>query len=296
MGILTSDIPEGYISGLSRRRVSRDKSGEVQYTVSHLYKGTFSDSAADAVAVGSHHSRAQLVQDLEGGFVSGEAKLPLKLHSRKAGRHAGNEISAPKPYCKRCSGPFHHGSGRQSRVLPACPATQNARSRRETVGLARRLAERADELFGPAHAFQVSGASGVIREQFLKLRQGLGERQVFPFENVGEGRHGSDRQAQIFGAHPFFAQVVHPLDQNQRVGLNNVSNSAGNTVSIAAKLRVPSSDKITGREPFRRGGPCRSVGHLRSPRFNGRILAWVSVGVKRIGMNCHKLSATGLRS
>lgn len=36
MGILTSNIPEGYIVGLSRRRVPRAK-------LSHLYKGTFAD-------------------------------------------------------------------------------------------------------------------------------------------------------------------------------------------------------------------------------------------------------------
>ena len=42
MGIYTSDIPEGFIVGLSRRRVWRDRTGEVQYTVSHLYKGTIS--------------------------------------------------------------------------------------------------------------------------------------------------------------------------------------------------------------------------------------------------------------
>ena len=43
MGVLTSSIPQGYIPGLSRRRVWRDARGDVQYTVSHLYKGTFSD-------------------------------------------------------------------------------------------------------------------------------------------------------------------------------------------------------------------------------------------------------------
>lgn len=43
MGILTSNIPEGYITGLSRRRVTRGRDGEVQYTVSHLYKGSFDD-------------------------------------------------------------------------------------------------------------------------------------------------------------------------------------------------------------------------------------------------------------
>lgn len=43
MGILTSNIPDGYIPGLSRRRVTRDSRGEVQYTVAHLYKGDYSD-------------------------------------------------------------------------------------------------------------------------------------------------------------------------------------------------------------------------------------------------------------
>lgn len=43
MGILTREIPEGFITGLSRRRVWSDSKGDVQYTVSHLYKGTFSE-------------------------------------------------------------------------------------------------------------------------------------------------------------------------------------------------------------------------------------------------------------
>lgn len=43
MGILTSDVPEGYVIGLSRRRVWRGASGDVQYTVSHLYRGSFRD-------------------------------------------------------------------------------------------------------------------------------------------------------------------------------------------------------------------------------------------------------------
>ena len=41
MGVYTSDIPKGFILGLSRRRVWRDRTGEVTYTVSHLYKGSF---------------------------------------------------------------------------------------------------------------------------------------------------------------------------------------------------------------------------------------------------------------
>jgi hypothetical protein len=41
MGVFTSDIPEGYITGLSRRRVTIGGDGEIQYTVAHLYKGSF---------------------------------------------------------------------------------------------------------------------------------------------------------------------------------------------------------------------------------------------------------------
>lgn len=41
MGVLTSDIPEGYMPGLSRRRVRADGKGGVVYTVAHLYKGAF---------------------------------------------------------------------------------------------------------------------------------------------------------------------------------------------------------------------------------------------------------------
>jgi hypothetical protein len=36
----------------------------------------------DAVLVRPHHARAQFVQDAEGGFISCQPKLPLKLHRR----------------------------------------------------------------------------------------------------------------------------------------------------------------------------------------------------------------------
>lgn len=386
------------------------------------------DSAADAVAVGSHHSRAQLVQDLEGGFVSGEAKLPLKLHSRKAGRHAGNEISAPKPRRERRSRALHDRPGRQSRVLPACPATQNAGPSGEAVGLTLRLAERADEVFRPPHALQVSSAGGVIRKQFLELRQGLGEWQVLPFKHVGIGRHGSIylpasvapvvggfvrilfgfkhrfgsravllspvlqgrpplhafqpscverveqgipaisaifpagplaaafdnslglavkiwivakdgdaiafaaaqvvdevhdllifswlsfrqwrrlretnsatllgerrfvvghrsaprvQNVKVFGADTFLGEVVQPSDQYSRIGLERIFDRAGDADGHPAKIRVPRFYKIPRRKPLCGGGPSRSVDHLRSPRFNERILACVAVGVNRIGM------------
>jgi hypothetical protein len=44
MGILTNDIPDGYITGISRRRSHRSPfTREIMYPVAHLYKGTFSN-------------------------------------------------------------------------------------------------------------------------------------------------------------------------------------------------------------------------------------------------------------
>lgn len=44
MGVLTSDIPEGFITGISRRRAHRNPfTRQMEYGVAHLYKGTFSD-------------------------------------------------------------------------------------------------------------------------------------------------------------------------------------------------------------------------------------------------------------
>lgn len=123
------------------------------------------------------------------------------------------------------------------------------------------------------HVFDVQSRSTVLRVNF-----GRG----YPLLHLAHG--SSLRQIKVFGTHPFFAEIVHPLNENQRIGLLFVCNGAGHADRIPTKVRIPSRDKITGREPFRRGGPCRSVGHLRSPRFNGRILAWVCVGVNRIGI------------
>lgn len=43
MGDRYADLPDGYITGISRRRVRRGSDGDVVYTVAHLYKGTFDD-------------------------------------------------------------------------------------------------------------------------------------------------------------------------------------------------------------------------------------------------------------
>ena len=146
--------------------------------------------AADPVATLADHTSAELVQDLERGFVPAEAKLPLELHRRHARRHAGNEISGPKPNGQRRMGALHHGPDSQGRLLAAGPTGQHAGARGEAHGLALFFAVRADEALGPFCALKIPGAGVVIVEQPLEVPERLRERQVLPLENVGEGRHG----------------------------------------------------------------------------------------------------------
>ncbi len=61
-------------------------------------------------------------------------------------------------------------------------------------------------------------------------------------------RDGSGGEIKIFRPDPFHAQVVHPLDENARVGFLHVLNRACDANCIPAKLRIPSRDEIAGRE------------------------------------------------
>lgn len=52
---------------------------------------------ADRVALGPHHSGAQLVEDLEGRFVSGKPKLPLELQRGLPWGLRRDEVGRPEP-------------------------------------------------------------------------------------------------------------------------------------------------------------------------------------------------------
>lgn len=145
--------------------------------------------AADPVTTLSDHASAQLVQDLERGFVSREAKLALELNGRHARRHAGNEIGRPKPDRQRRVRALHHGIDRERRLLAARPARQNAGPRGHAERLALGVAVRANETLGPLRALKIPRARVVVFEQPLEVPERLGERQVFPLEHIGMGRH-----------------------------------------------------------------------------------------------------------
>lgn len=68
--------------------------------------------SADPVAVGTHHASAELVQDAEGCFVTGQSKLPLELDCRHSRCLACDEVSRPEPDAERDMAPLHHSANR----------------------------------------------------------------------------------------------------------------------------------------------------------------------------------------
>ena len=82
-------------------------------------------SAAYPLLIWAHHARAELMENLEGRLVTGDAQLPLKLHGRRPWRLPGHQIGRPEPDMQRRMRPFHHRPHRQSCVSPAGAASKD---------------------------------------------------------------------------------------------------------------------------------------------------------------------------
>ena len=144
--------------------------------------------AADAVAALADHARRAACA----GF-----GRPSRTGSGQAG--AGTARPTCRASCwtrdrrpkttsrQRRMGALHHGTDRQRRLLAARAAGQHARARGQADRLALFLAMRANEAFRPLRALKVARARVIVGEKPLELDQRLGERQVFPLENVGRG-------------------------------------------------------------------------------------------------------------
>jgi len=161
--------------------------------------------AADTVAPLADHPRAQLVQDIEGGFVPAKAKLALELHRRHAGRHARHKVGAPEPDRERGFRVLHYGSPHQARIPLALAAAQHARPAGEAVGLALFGAMLTLESSMPANALQIGRASRVIGEKLLKSPQRGREREVVALVNVvnlGGAVHAENTSPSRLGSQP----------------------------------------------------------------------------------------------
>jgi hypothetical protein len=93
--------------------------------------------AADAILVGTHHTRAQLMEDLESSLVAGQPELSLELDGRHTGCLAGDKEGRPKPDRERRVRTLHDGAGGKTGVTVAMATPQNT----WTIGKAVRLAE-----------------------------------------------------------------------------------------------------------------------------------------------------------
>ena len=140
--------------------------------------------AADPILVGSHHARAELVQDAESRLVTGQAKLPLELHRRHAGRLAGDEVGRPEPDAEGHMTALHHRAHGQARLAAAGPASQDAGPGGDAERFAHNAAVGAGKAFAPACLFQIGGAGGVVGEKPLELGERFREGEVGAIENA----------------------------------------------------------------------------------------------------------------
>jgi hypothetical protein len=147
--------------------------------------------ATDTVLVRPHHARAQFVQDAEGGFISRQPKLPLKLHGRHPRRLAGDEVGGPEPDSERRMTAFHDGADQEAGLAATRTALQNTGSGDNAEGFGDLAAMRADKAFSPTGPPKIGSTCRVIGKQLLKLRERLGKSQIVALVDVHR-RH--DRQ------------------------------------------------------------------------------------------------------
>src|SRR5271166_6561812 len=123
----------------------------------------------DTVLVRPHHARAQFVQDAEGGFISCQPKLPLKLHRRHPRRLAGDEVRGPEPNAERRMTAFHDGADQEAGLAATRTALQNTGSADNAEGLGDLAAMRADKAVRPTGTPKIGSTCRVIGKQLLKL-------------------------------------------------------------------------------------------------------------------------------
>jgi hypothetical protein len=142
--------------------------------------------AAYPILIWAHHAGAELMENLEGRLVTGDAQLPLKLHGRHPWRLTGYQIGSPEPDMQRRMRTFHHRPHRQSCVPPTAAASQDTGTTWKSQRIAHGRAIGADESIAPTQFQQVTCAGFVIREKPLELWKRVRERKIVALMNVHE--------------------------------------------------------------------------------------------------------------
>src|SRR5450432_233433 len=144
----------------------------------------------DTVLVRPHHAGAQFMQDAEGGFVSCQPKLPLKLNRRHARRLAGDEIRGPEPDTEWRMTALHNRACQEAGLASTRAAFENSRAGCNAEGFANQTAMRADKPIRPPSPSKIGRARRVIRKKLLKLGERLGESQIVTLMDVHSRHNG----------------------------------------------------------------------------------------------------------
>src|SRR5580658_742471 len=118
--------------------------------------------ATNAITLRSHHTGAELVEKLKGGFIPIDAELALKLDSRDSLGVRRSQIGSPEPYREWCVRFLHDGACHQPSLFPAVAADQNVRSGFDPIWLYGFAAALAHKPLRPADRLKIGGAGEVI--------------------------------------------------------------------------------------------------------------------------------------
>jgi len=126
--------------------------------------------SANLITLGTDHASAQLVENLEGGFITSQSKLALKLNGRLTRCRRGHEVRSPKPRRKWCVARLHDSPGRERRIdLADTTAKHHRRARCEAIWLTDKPALRARKPTWPTDGFKVASARRIVGKDPLKL-------------------------------------------------------------------------------------------------------------------------------
>ena len=152
--------------------------------VSFIGLDDFAGLAADPVLVWTHHDSPEFVKNLEGGLITRQSELPLKLDGRLAWCLTGNQIGRPEPHREWRVRAVHDGAASEVSVASALPATEYTGTRGDAIRLTVNPAVRADESSTPPSALKIGSARHPIWKELLEFRQRARKRLIIPLKYV----------------------------------------------------------------------------------------------------------------
>src|SRR4051794_35351073 len=110
---------------------------------------------------------------LEGSFVTTDAKLPLELERRHARRLRRHQVGGPEPDVERQPRRVEDGSRGERGLFQALATTEDPRPRCNALRLPNNPTGRAGKALGPSKLHEIVQARSLVGEEPLKVEQSL---------------------------------------------------------------------------------------------------------------------------